>query len=204
MRGRRRHIRSGACTPRRSSASSSWRSAAPAKVSLEPRMSARPSCRIGQFCVEAGEALRQREGVLGDEVRRALVVGLGQGVVEGVERQGKVPLGRLGDVDRARRAPSVRGLAQQRFDPHRLVEQVGTGLALEARETVEVEDVGRAAEVRQVGELQRRHRHLARRCPRTPPASGRRRGRPRAAARAPSRAPCRSGRAASARRRRGS
>jgi hypothetical protein len=101
--------------------------------------------------------------VLGDEVGRALVVGLADGGVEGVERQRQVAFGGLGDGDIERTLPDAVGLCfpEQRFHPHRLVEEIRPRLALEAHEPVEVEDVGGAAEVLQVGELERGHGHLA-------------------------------------------
>ena len=81
-------------------------------------------------------------------------------MVEGVEHQHQVALRRLGDGDDAGFRPLLRRLAQQGFDAHRLVEEIGPGLALERGKPVEIEDVGGAAEVLQVGELQRRHGHL--------------------------------------------
>src|SRR5690606_35255176 len=51
--------------------------------------------------VELREGLGQLVGVLGDEVRGLLVVGVDQGLVEGVQQEDQVPLGRLGHDDRA-------------------------------------------------------------------------------------------------------
>ncbi len=98
--------------------------------------------------------------MLGQEIGRALVVGFGQGAVEGVQHQGQIAFGGRGDQHVRGLDAFVLGAAQQGFDPHRLVEQVGAGLAFEAGEAVQIEDVAGAAEVLQVGELQGRDPHL--------------------------------------------
>ena len=93
--------------------------------------------------------------------RAAGVLQAPQLVIEGVEGQHEVALGGLGDDDHALTEPFGGGAAQQAFYADGLIQQIGTGLALEAGEAVQVEDVGRAAEVLQVGELQGRDGHLA-------------------------------------------
>ncbi len=149
--------------PSRSSAVSSWTSAVSEKS--EPRAA---GCGVGGGQHRAGgveprERLRQTIGVLGEEIGGALVVGLAKRVLEAVQHQHEIALGRLADRDRTRTHPLLPRLADERFDAHGLIEQIGAGLALEAGKAIEVKDIGRAAEVREVGELERRHRDLHRR-----------------------------------------
>src|SRR5690606_30037820 len=109
---------------------------------------------------EAGESLRQIVGVLGQEMRRLLVVGRAQGAIKSVESQGERSFGLVLNRNWPGCHALLLGLAQDAFDPHRLVKQVGTSLAFETHKAVEIEDVARAAEVREVRKLERRDRHL--------------------------------------------
>lgn len=59
------------------------------------------------------------------------------------------------DDNRAGLQSLLFGFAQNAFNADRLVEQVWAGLAFEAHEAIEIEDVACAAEVREISELDR-------------------------------------------------
>ena len=153
-----------------------------------------------ELVVVAAEGLRQAEGVVRDLVGAALLVGRGDVGQRRAPAAGRVR--QVGRQDLAGLLALCLGLAQDRLDAHGGILQVGAGLALEAREAVEVEDVVRVRMIGEVGELQGGEADRARDLCRSAGGS-RRRGPVRSGAIAASRS-SRSGPGASSRRRRGS
>ena len=100
--------------------------------------------------------------MFGDEVRHALVVGLAKRGVESVEREDQGALCGVRDHHASLCRRRVARFAQNAFNPHRLVQQIRTGLALEADEAIQIEHVARRARVREIGELERGDRDFVR------------------------------------------
>ena len=97
--------------------------------------------------VEAAELLRQRESILGEDIRRALELRRFHGVRQ--RKQLKRELALLGGVNDGQRERELLLLRfpQNRLNAHGGVLQIWSGLSLEFREAMEIENVVRRAVV---------------------------------------------------------